>query len=367
MLENWLKPISGEQLEDFKKYNKNHFGKRILLHHNEFPNISNIQLAFFGVGDHSADIIRKHLYRTNYSFKNVRIADLGNARKTDGTFLIPVIKELLAGGIIPIIIGASIDFTTAQYQAYKSFGEIVNLVLIDERIQYRLSRKEPGFIKPILDEKKGHLFNLSLIGYQKHYTPEDHIKLFKKNNFEMIRLGEMRNHMENTEPLIRDADLVSFNMAAMRQSEAPGQLNATPSGMFVEEACKITHYAGMSDKLSSIGFYGYQPELDIREQTAHLIAQMVWYFIDGYCARKNDYPVSLDGLMEYIVDFKKHDHQLTFWKSTKSGRWWMQVPIKTKKKHQRHKLIPCTYYDYQQACKEDLPPRLLSAYKRFTE
>ena len=366
MLQNWLKPINTAEFEHFKKYTKHQFGKRILVHHGELPDISNIQIAFFGIGDQSSDIIRKHLYSTSFAFPNVRIADLGNARKPEGTFLIPVIQELLSGGIIPIIIGGNVDFTTTQFQSYKKFAQPVNLVLVDEKIQYRLARRKPGFLKNIIDDKKSLLFNLSLIGYQRPYTHEDHIKIFNKRNFDLLRLGDMRANMENIEPIIRDADLLSFNMASIRQSEAPGQNNATPSGMFIEEACKLTHYAGISDKLSSIGFYGYQPDLDIREQTAQLIAQMIWYFIDGFSARKNDYPVSLDGLMEYIVDFKVHDHQVTFWKSTKSGRWWMQVPVKTKKKHQRHRLIPCTYLDYQQACKEDISTRLLNAYKRFT-
>jgi formiminoglutamase len=69
--------------------------------------------------------------------------------------------------------------------------------------------------------------------------------------------------------------------------------------------------------------------------------------------------------VEYIVPLKQLDYQLTFWKSKRSGRWWLQVPVKTKKQHQRHRLIPCSYEDYQLAGQDQLPDRLLEAFRRF--
>ena len=93
---------------------------------------------------------------------------------------------------------------------------------------------------------------------------------------------------------------------------------------------------------------------------------MIWYFVDGYYHRMNDFPASMNGLVEYIVEYKHIEQPVTFWKSSKSGRWWMQIPFKTSSKHQRHKLIPCSYQDYQQACQDGLPDRLINAYKRFS-
>ncbi|MFN8133913.1 MAG: hypothetical protein U0Z17_01300 [Bacteroidales bacterium] len=34
----------------------------------------------------------------------------------------------------------------------------------------------------------------------------------------------------------------------------PGNANAIPNGFYGEEACQLMRYAGMSDKISSIGF-----------------------------------------------------------------------------------------------------------------
>jgi formiminoglutamase len=121
----------------------------------------------------------------------------------------------------------------------------------------------------------------------------------------------------------------------------------------------------MSDKLTSFGLYGYVAEQDRDGQTAQAAAQMLWYFLEGFFNRKGDYPADTAGLTEYVVDFPKLNYQLTFWKSNKSGRWWMQVPVATKRKHERHRLVPCSYQDYQLACREELPERLLQAMSRF--
>ena len=240
------------------------------------------------------------------------------------------------------------------------------MVLIDEKINYfNQKSKHQSYLNKIIDSRSSHLFNLGVIGYQSHFTPPDLVRNFEKKNFELFRLGVVRNNLENMEPVIRDADMISFNLAAMRYSESPGIENATPSGFFTEEACKISRYSGMNEKLTSIGFYNYSLENDEKNQTAHVIAQLIWYFIDGFYHRKNDYPSSMDSLTEYIVDSRKFDYQLTFWKSEKTGRWWVQIPIKTKRKLNRHKLIPCSYNDYQLTTREELPERLLNAFRRF--
>ena len=49
-----------------------------------------------------------------------------------------------------------------------------------------------------------------------------------------------------------------------------------------EESCKMMHYAGLSDKLSAVGLFEYGQSLDENFQTAQLLAQMIWYFIEGY-------------------------------------------------------------------------------------
>ena len=58
---------------------------------------------------------------------------------------------------------------------------------------------------------------------------------------------------------------------------------------------------------------------------------------------------------------------MTFWKSIKSDMWWMEVPVGGRGRVRRkNKVLPCSYDDYQLACKEELPERWLKAFHKFS-
>ncbi|MEM1121370.1 MAG: arginase, partial [Bacteroidota bacterium] len=188
------------------------------------------------------------------------------------------------------------------------------------------------------------------------------LNFYHKKNYDLVRLGMAKRNMEKVEPTVRDADSVYFNLSALKQMEAAGLWQNSPNGFSSEEACQLCHYAGMSDKLSSIGFYGYYPKKDRDDQTAQLIAHMIWYFLDGIYHRKRDFPATNEGMLEYIVTFKDYDLDATFWKSPKSGRWWLQMDSEVKGKHE---LIPCSYEDYKRACHDELTERVLTILGRY--
>ena len=366
MLQNWLRPISKAQFNDFNTYLDYQFAKCINIYTDKMPSLRGIKIALIGIDEESANSVRKSLYKTSFHFKKLKIADLGNIRKTDVSFLIPVIKELLESQIVPIIIGESDQSTLAQFRAYKTKKQLINMVAVNETINYFPNEKNESYLQQILDSKKSQLFNLGLVAYQTHFTSPASLQYIEEQSFDHARLGMIRSNIDQIEPIIRDADLISFNINVLKQAEAPGQQNPSPSGLLSEEACQLSWYAGMSDKLSSIGFYGYLSSLDKQMQTAQVMAQLIWYFIDGFYNRKNDFPVSTNSLVEYVIESKRHNVQLIFWKSKKSGRWWVQIPVKTKKKHQRHSLLPCSYEEYLNAGNENIPDRFLTAFNRFS-
>jgi formiminoglutamase len=362
MLQNWLKPIppalaksAAESISDES------FGRNLVLHHDGMPDLKKVRVAIIGIGDAGSNDIRAYLYKMVFPFPKGTVADLGNLRKAEASLLIPVMYELLSGKILPVLICGQDQLATAQFLAYQDTKALVNLVTVDERF----SADASSVYLPILQPRHPLLFHFGLVGYQAHQTTSESLKLLTKNNFDSVRLGKSRAAIEETEPILRDADLLTFHLRALKQNEAPGVQDATPSGYFMEEACQLCRYAGFSDKLTSFGVYGYHRESDRSGQTAQVAAQMIWYFMDGFFNRKGDYPVSKDGLTEYVVDFRRLNYQITFWKSVKSGRWWMQVPVATRKKLERHRLVPCSFQDYQAACREELPERLMQALERF--
>jgi formiminoglutamase len=364
MFQNWLHPLSGH----LSKFEGHQLGSHISRYTEAgLPNLKSTQVALIGIGEGGADAVRNELYQLSYTFNELAISDLGNVRKKSTSFLIPLVKELIESKIFPIIIGAQPSHALAQYKAFQSLQHLINLVIVDERLAFTLNKKasSPHFLNEVINSRHSQLFHISFIGTQAHFVPPGTFEYLDKRHFDYIRLGKAKAHITELEPIIRDGDLLSLNINALKAAEAPGQSQPSPSGFQVEDACQISRYAGLSDKLKAFGIYGYRRGVDRKGQTAKAIAQMIWYFLDGYHNRKGDFPASTEGLMEYIVEFKTLDYQLTFWKSEKSGRWWMQVPVKTQHKYQRHRLVPCSYNDYLKACQDELPDRLLNALRRF--
>ncbi len=58
---------------------------------------------------------------------------------------------------------------------------------------------------------------------------------------------------------------------------------------------------------------------------------------------------------------------MNFWKSKKSDRWWMEVPVSRSKRNQKKfHIIPCSYHDYQLACSEEVPERWMKTYAKLS-
>jgi formiminoglutamase len=168
--------------------------------------------------------------------------------------------------------------------------------------------------------------------------------------------------MQEIEPAIRNADLLSFDVTAIRSADAPGNFLAQPFGLTGEEACQICWYAGLNEKLSSVGFYEYNPTYDdTHKKTASVVATMIWYFIEGYYHRKHEQNFKGNDFLKYSVSMPVEPEVITFYKSKMSERWWMEVPYPGgREKYARNSIVPCSYNDYQTAVKGDVPERYIS-------
>lgn len=352
-----------------------------------FPELEDVHLAIIGVEEDrrsvnnegcgkAPDFIRENLYQLYQGNYSVKIADLGNITKgtsvNDSYFaLTTVVSELLKKNIVPIIIGGGQDLTYANYRAYEKLEQFVNMVTVDASFDLGFADCElnsQSYLGKIILQQPNYLFNYSNIGYQTYFVDQDSIQFMSKLYFDIYRLGQVRSDLEEVEPIVRNADMLSFDISSIRCSDAPGSGNASPNGFYGEEACQIARYAGMSDKLSSIGFYEVNPAFDKANQTAHLVAQIIWCFIDGYYNRKKDFPFDHAHFTKYMVSIKNHKYEIIFYKSNKSDRWWMKVPYHEDKKikYEQHHLIPCSYNDYQTACKDDMPDRWWQNFKKLS-
>jgi formiminoglutamase len=367
MLENWLQPAGRDIPASAFSMGGPSLGTSILQLEDFSRGKDSVEVALIGVHKQSADEVRKQLYSLASPERPEAVIDLGNCRKTSGNFIGPLLKELLQSGILPILLCEDQRLIATQFQAYRGNRRSINAVVVDEKIRFNPEEDDPATfpLNKLILQRNTHLFSLGLIGFQRHYISQKLLGQLEEGYHEHLRLGLARENLSLSEPLIRDADMMAIHLDALRASEMPGQLSPSPNGFSAEEACRLARYAGLNDKLTSIGFFGFHFREGEGTIGPQVIAQLIWYFLDGYFQRKNDFPKSTDGLVEYIIDASIVDDPIVFWKSSKSGRWWMQIPVKPRKKHARHRLVPCTYEDYLQASRGDFSDRLIHALKRF--
>ena len=383
----YFKPII-QPKEDNVNFNSDQLGSVIkgYFHEDEFPDVTGMDIALIGVGEDRNSIhnhgcaegpnaIREQLYSLYKGPNTPKIIDLGNiniGHSTDDTYyaVTNIMVELLRINVIPIIIGGSQDICWAMYKAYEQLNQVINIAAVDRMFDLGKNEDELNseqYLHKMIMSEPNFLFNYSNIGYQTYLVSQLGIDLMKKLFFDTYRLGWVRQHLEEVEPMVRNADMMSIDISSVRQSDAPGNCNPRANGFYSEELCQIARYAGMSDKMTSFGIFEVNPKLDSLNQTSSLAAQAIWYFVDGFYARRKDYPlVAKDDYIKYIVSIKTQTYEIIFFKSKKSDRWWMEIPYVLKNKNiERHHLVPCSYNDYLIACNDEVPDRWLQFYSKI--
>jgi len=347
-----------------------------------FPSFEGVRIALIGVGESRGsvnnggcssgpDSIREKFYRLKNHQHPLSIIDLGNLRlghSLSDTYaaVATTIHELLSAHIIPVILGGSQDLTYGHYSGYKLAEQIINIVSLDSRFDLGIPEdpiNSDTYLGKIILEQPNYLFNYSNLGYQSYFTGTENVNLMKKLHFETYRLGQVRSDIQEAEPIVRNADLLSVDLSVVRQSDAPGNANATPNGFYGEELCQILMYAGLSDKLSGLGLYECNPDFDRNGQSADLYAQALWYFMEGVSMRKMDLPlVNPNNYVTYRVTLEQIEQEITFIKSMKTERWWIKLPTdSSRNRYVSQHLLPCSYKDYQQACNNEVPERWWNA------
>lgn len=389
MLEAFLQPLDAAQFGDADRFAENSLGQHIQKHIEKLPAIEGKKLAIIGIQEsrqqplnpacaHAADYIRQELYRLYCPENCCEIVDLGNiaaGETVNDTYIAiqEVCWELIKNQCIPLLLGGSRDLVYGQYLAYGHFDNAIDIAALDARFHIKDSGTEgsvtaENVLFKIIAHQPSHLFNYVNLGYQTYLINRDEVRLLEKLFFDAVRLGDLRANMEEAEPYLRAADLLYIDVSAVRKADAPGNPEGSPNGLFAHELCQLTRYAGLSDKLSSVGFFEYDPGSDRQFLTAATLAQAIWYFIDGLNNRMNDLPkVRNRTFIKYTTTLKAGKHDLIFYKSKKSGRWWMEVtlpPIKGSKKERTH-LVPCSYNDYLMAGKDELPDKWWKFHQKY--
>ena len=308
------------------------------------------------------DAVRSKLYELRSFDRDIRIADLGNIKgKTANDKLIALSEAcsyLLENLVIPLIIGGSQDYTMAFANALSGHKEAWTLSVIDSTIDHSGDTADltsSSFLTRLFEEHKEKVEGINMIAVQKYLYSPDQEKLIIENNFDLLRLGEIKGEsIRNVEPRLRDSDILSIDVSSVKKADMPAQAGAMPNGLFSHEICQLAWYAGISDRLKLFGLFELNPEEDDEHGNGvALSAQVLWHFIEGITLRFNDYPMrDIETYSIYIVHNEDVDMDIRFFNNPQNDRWWVEVPDKNSKV-----IMSCSKEDYDNALKNELPEK----------
>lgn len=196
---------------------------------------------------------------------------------------------------------------------------------------------------------------LTCIGVQAYFTAPSVINHPKPPD--LVYLGQIRDNIQEIEPYFRAADKAFFSLEALRVSDFPENSIANPNGLYAEEICQLAWYAGNADNTRYLGIESLTRPKQFAEQSHLLAAQVAWFFLSGFNARKGDDPkLKPDNFKQYHIQNNKLPESIVLYKSEGSGKYWMQYGNEPF-------FIPCSQNDKNCLLANDIPDRLWQSFK----
>ena len=363
------------------------WGRSIARHNGRFPDWQDADIVLVGCREergstevkHTGQIaaaVRRQLYALSLPAENPKVADLGDLKPKERAesyyeTLAYVCGQLIQANKVVVLLGGGQDLAYAQFLAYEGLNRDIEYVQVDARfdmLDSEIVMDDQSYNHRIFLHKPSFLFNFANLGYQRYLVPQAQYQTLRDMHFEAVRYGDLYNQIEEAEPYLRMADMLSVDLASVRHAEAPGATAAFPGGFSAIEMCRIARYAGMGYRMSSLSVTGFDPLADPHQQTARLAAMMVWYLAEGYYNRWDDLPRDdRTNLKQYSVRLHASIASIDFFQHTGTRRWWMEVPYQDSigDKKPRTLLVPCSEKDYEFARTDDIPDRWWQAFNKL--
>jgi arginase family enzyme len=377
MIAEYLLPVNNEIVDFKNKLSPLAIGKAITIYGDDQSSLKGFDIALIGLSESrkSSEVnkkyidinsFRKEFYSLFCGDWNVNIIDMGDVINgediSDTYFALKTINEsLLEKNIISFFIGGTQDLTFPLYQAFAKKGDYVNLTSIDNKFDFGQIKKDfdsSSYMSKILMEKDNKLSHYCNLGFQTFLNSQEEIDLLEKLQFESHRLGKINKKIDLIEPSLRYTNLLSIDFRSVKASEL-NFIHNYPNGFESSEICSIARYAGMSDRISCVGVF----EVFQNSISSALLAQAVWYFIEGFSLRIIEDPKSENFKgKSYHMDLE--NHQIKFYQSDISQKWWFELIEENNNKLIDVSLYPCGHEDYLEACNDDISDKLLLSLKR---
>lgn len=356
-------------------------GQQLQIHQRTFPDWRSADLVLLSASlqDHQQlpQTFRRHLYSLSLPHPRLRMADLGHLKPQENledtleqlSYLLAYLHQEQKTCLLLI---DDQSLALAQAQAFEGSESPIELVHIDAQpdlLDSSLLLDQQSFAHALLQPRPQWLFDYTLLGYQRYFVGEEQLDWLSERHYAALRYGQLAAGIEQAEPYLRTAQVVTADLSAVRASDSPGSRVLSPGGFSAEEFCRLARYAGLGYHQLSFSLCGWDPALDRREQSSRLAALAAWYFIDGCTHRYDDFPrEDRANLTRYSVRLHASIEKIEFYRHRHSDRWWMEVPHPDHigEQYPPHRLVACSEADYETAKQDDIPERWWQTFQKLS-
>lgn len=374
MILEYFNSVEKNALDFANNLNVDQLGKKIGINgRDDYNEFSNINIIIFSISEyrHNQSINKKFnadkdfrkklysLYIGNWTSKIYDMGSLVNGNKISDTnyALEKIINSFVKDQIFVITVGGSQNLTTSLYSSIKPLLSSINLVSINNKLDFtKNNNTEESYLSRIILDDENKLNQFSNIGYQKHLISQDEIGLINKMKFESLSLGKVKSDVNNAEPVLRDSNLTSFDIRSVKSGDI-NNAHQYPNGLTTYEFCSLSRFSGSGSKSKVVSFF---ENWDFSIMNS-LLAEALWYVIDGFNSRFDENPEEdSDDFVYYHIELD--NYKFKFYKSLITDRWWVEF-INDELISVEKNIISCTANDYYQSKNSIISKRILTRLK----
>jgi formiminoglutamase len=216
--------------------------------------------------------------------------DVSGDVESDQQQLGDAIARYIERGSFLIVLGGGHETSYGHFLGYVRAGRKVEIVNWDAHADVRElagGKAHSGSpFRQAIQDPSGACRRYTVAGLQPHAVARDHVAFVERNG--RVAWRDDLSH-ERIAQLYRSVDsptLVSFDLDAVSEAEAPGVSAPNPAGLTSDLWLEAAYQAGRSAAVLSADVVELNPVVDRDGQTARLAALTVWWLLRGRAERR---------------------------------------------------------------------------------
>jgi formiminoglutamase len=224
-----------------------------------------------------------------------RTRDLGDLEisrnlEADQEHLGEALAPYLAAGVFVVVLGGGHETSYGHFQGYVRAGKKVEIVNWDAHPDVRELKQGQGHsgspFRQALEDPSDACRRYVVAGLEPQVVARAHLAFVQRRGRAVWRDEVSREMIDSIYNALVSPALVSFDLDAVNQAEAPGVSAPNAAGLRSEMWLSAAYAAGRSPAVTSADVVELNPSVDRDGQTARLAALTVWWLLRGYAERR---------------------------------------------------------------------------------